>query len=193
MYERKLIEYIPHILRDVKEYKAIITDGEEPEIVLLWNAIDNALKDQFIQDATENGISRWEKMLKITPKATANLDERRFTVLSKINEQLPFTITSLKEQLSSLCGEDGYSVELDSNAYKLKVLIGLEVQSKYNDVVALLKRVVPANLIIEASLKYNQHKYLNSFKHSTISDHTHSEIRTVPYFEGNGDADLFPE
>jgi hypothetical protein len=193
MYERKLIEYIPHILRDVKEYKAILTDGEEPEISSLWDALDNAMNDQFIQDATENGISRWENMLKISPKATATLDERRFTILTKINEQLPFTITSLKEQLNSLCGADGYSVELDANAYKLKVLIGLEVQSKYDDVVALLKRVVPANLIIETQLKYNQHQYLNNFKHSSISEHTHGEIRTVPYFEGNADADLFPE
>lgn len=193
MYERKLIEYIPHILRDVNEYKAILTDGEEPEISSLWNDIDNVQKDQFIQDATEYGISRWEKMLKVTPKATATLDERRFTVLTKINEQLPYTMSSLKEQLNSLCGADGYSVEFDASAYKLKVMIGLEVQSKYDDVVALLRRVVPANLIVETQLKYNQHQYLNGFKHSSISDHTHGEIRTVPYFEGNGDAELFPD
>lgn len=64
MYERTLIEYLPHIIRDVREYKAIMNDAEQPEMVDVWQAVDDALNDQFIVDATENGVSRWEKNLK---------------------------------------------------------------------------------------------------------------------------------
>jgi len=57
MYERTLIEYLPHIIRDVREYKAIMNDAEQPEMVDVWQAVDDALNDQFIVDATENGVS----------------------------------------------------------------------------------------------------------------------------------------
>ena len=48
MYERKLINYIPHIIRDVKEYKSVLNDGEETEVESLWLSLDDALNDQFI-------------------------------------------------------------------------------------------------------------------------------------------------
>lgn len=182
MYERKLIDYLPNVIREVKEYKAILNDGEEAEVISLWNSLDNAFKDQFIQDATEYGISRWEKLLAITPKATATLDERRFTVLTKINEQLPFTMVNLKEQLRALCGDDGYSVNLDSASYTLYVEIGLEAQSKYDDVELLLKRVVPANLVIITTLKYNQNKDFTSMTHRALSGYSHSDIRSSASF-----------
>ena len=179
MYERKLINYLPHILRDVREYKAILNDGEEAEIVSLWTSLDDALKDQFIQDATEYGIKRWERLLGIVPKATSTLDERRFSVLTKVNEQLPFTITSLKEQLKALCGDDNYSVELDSGKYTLKVEIALEVESKYKDVEVLLKRIVPANMIIDLSLKYNKHNLVAALTHTALSNLTHYDVRNT--------------
>lgn len=177
MYNRKLIEYLPEFLRDVEEYKAILTLGEEPEMVKLWEAEENALNDQFIVDATENGVSRWEKILGIVPKATDSLDVRKFSILARINEQLPFTVTRLKEQLESLCGEGEYEVNLDAANYTLSVRVALTAESSFGDVSLLLKRVVPANLFVDLSLKYNQHTMFKSYNHEGLQIFTHDQIR----------------
>lgn len=185
MYDRRLIDYIPHIIRDVREYKAIMNDAEQPEMVASWKALDDALNDQFIVDATEYGVSRWEKILGIVPKATSTLDERKFTILIRINEQLPFTITTLKEQLKSLCGADGYVVQLLANDYILIVKVALVAVQNYNDVKQLLNRTVPANLVIQLSIIYNTHEVLHAFTHGELRAYTHYQLRNEVPTDGN--------
>ena len=177
MYERNLIEYLPHLIRDVREYKAILNDAEQMEMVDGWQSIDNALNDQFIIDATENGVERWEKILGIVPQATLTLDERKFAIAVRINEQLPFTLTFLNEQLKTLCGENGFSISLDNNLYSLFVQVALKAKSNYDSVRFLLERVVPANLIINLSLKYNQHKTLADYTHRELKEYTNYQLR----------------
>ena len=177
MHDRNLIDYLPEFLKDIREYKAILTDATQPEIVDLFNAIENALNDQFIMDATENGVSRWEKMLKIVPKATYSLDDRKFTILTRINEQLPYTMTSLKQRLDVLCGEDGYSVELDADKFTLKVRVDLTAKNNYNDVLVMLEKVIPANMIIDVSLMYIQNQALSTYTHGQMSAYTHEQLR----------------
>lgn len=185
MYDRRLIDYLPHIIRDVREYKSILIDAEQPEMVTIWQAVDNALSDQFIVDATENGVSRWESILGIIPRATLTLDERKFTILTRINEQLPFTITTLKENLKSLCGSDGYVVQLNANAYTLIVKVALVAVQNYNDVQQLLNRIVPANLVIQLSIIYNTHEVLHDFTHAALHEYTHYQLRNEVLTDGN--------
>lgn len=178
MYKRNLIEYLPEHLREVKEYKAILTLAEQPETVSLWNALDNALNDQFITDATENGVSRWEKILKITPKATDNLDSRKFAILTRINVQLPFTLATLNEQLKSLCGEGNYEVRLDNEKYKLYVHVAIAVANALDAVEDLLIRTVPANMVIELGIKYNRHEKYTAYTHEALKGFTHDQLRS---------------
>lgn len=176
-YKRHLIEYLPDFLRSVREYKAILTDAIEPEVVELFQTIENALNDQFIETAGEYGISRWEKMLKIVPKSTQTLDDRRFTILTKMNEQPPFTMNALKQKLENLCGKDGYSVEVDVEKYILKVRIALKSRNAFDDVCVMLERVVPSNMIIDVSLMYNQHKAFMQYTNDQLTAYTHHQLR----------------
>lgn len=177
MYNRNLIEYLPEFLRDIREYKAILTDAVQPEVVLLFEALENALNNQFILDSNEYGVSRWEKMLKINPKATMTLDERKFTILTKVNEQLPYTLTSLEQRLETLCGADNYSVEVDVKNFIVKVRIALTARNNYKDVEIMLEKIVPANMIIDCSLMYNQNEMFNSYTHEQLSAYTHEQLR----------------
>ena len=177
MYKRNLINYLPVFLRNIREYKAILTDAVQPEMVELFGAIEDGMNDQFIPDATEYGVSRWEKMLNIVPKATHSLDDRKFTILTRINEQPPYTMTSLKHRLESLCGKDGYSVRLDANNFTLIVRIALGAMSKYKDVCDMLEKIVPVNMIIDVSLMYNQNQNLNPYTHERLGVYTHEQLR----------------
>ena len=177
MYDRKLIDYLPIFERTIKEFDAILTKAEDPEMVDGWGAVDNALNDQFIVDATEDGVSRLEKIMKVVPKATETLDERKFTLLVKESEQPPFTINALKIQLESLCGEGNYEVTRNVATKTLSVRVALAASNSFNDVVVLLERIVPANMVIDLSLKYNQHDKYTSYAHEAMQNFTHDQLR----------------
>ena len=98
-----LKEYLPDVLKDVQEMRAIM-EAETPEVQAIWDACEDCMNDQFISEATENGVARREKMLGITPFATDTLDDRKLRLLSRYNENIPYTRKSLAALLESLCG-----------------------------------------------------------------------------------------
>lgn len=174
--DSNLLEHLPPVLQDVKELQRIFI-AEDPEVDKLSEAVDAVLLDQFISDATAYGVGRWESILKILPKDTDSLQERKFRILARINEQLPYSMRMLLQQLNTLCGEDGYTVELRGKEYTLLVKVALIAKSNFADVGDLLGRIVPANMIIDLSLKYNQHQTLKKFTHGQLKRYTHTELR----------------
>lgn len=144
--DRRLLDYLPPVLRNVPEFKALMA-AEQPELEALWQGVEDAFADQFIDDATKNGISRWEGILSIIPKGTDSLDTRRFRIKTRLNEQLPFTLPVLKQKLAHLCGNDGYAVEMDKGGYILNVSLYFDGGSRNNEIWDMLGRIVPANII----------------------------------------------
>jgi len=146
---RPLIGYIPNVLREVREYQAL-TLTEEPELALLWDDLQNTLDDQFVLSATKRGVERREKILHITPKATFTLDERKFTILARLAEQLPYSIRMLHKMLTALCGQDGYTIKLINDEYTLCVNVFLNSANRnvIDEVNLMLRRICPANLIV---------------------------------------------
>ena len=174
--DRMIIDYLPGVLKEIRELQTI-TDTEQFEIQEFWDSVDAAMNDQYINTATEYGISRWEKIMKISPKATDSLNDRRFRILARLNAQLPYTFTKLKQQLASLCGSTGYSMTLQNDEYTLIVKVELTAKNNFADVDKLLKAVCPANMIIDLTLMYNQHSTLSQFTHAQLSHYTHDQLR----------------
>lgn len=174
--ERKLIDYLPYIVRDYAEFQGI-TGAEQPEFENAWAAVDDLLNNQFITTAGNLGLSRWEKILGITPKGTDTLDDRRFRVLTRLNEELPYTLPQLRLILETLCGAGNYSAIVEKGTYILVVKIGLAAKKNFSDVEALLQRVVPANMVVDLSQLYNTHAELGRFTHAQLAAFTHDHLR----------------
>jgi hypothetical protein len=174
--DRKLVDYLPGVLRGVREYKTLL-GAEETEISWLWDALGNAILDQFAADSTENGVKRRERILNISPKATDSLDARRFRILTRLTEQIPYTMMALKNRLDALCGPEGYSVTLGNGDYTIAVKVALAAKSSFDDVDALLKRTIPANMKIGLSLIYNRYEMLSHYTHGELGMYTHSLLR----------------
>ena len=177
--ERKIIDYLPDVVRGYDEFAGIAA-GQQVEFEKAWDKADSLLADQFILTAGESGISRWEKILGIVPKGTDTLDDRRFRVLTRLNEELPYTLPKLREMLSNLCGGK-FTAELSD--YTLSVKLGLSAKSNYSDVVTLLDRVIPANILAEVSLLYNKYSMLHPYTHAQLKLHTHEGLRTEEVFQ----------
>lgn len=181
--ERKLRDYYPDYLKEFREIR-VLTDSEQEEVDLLWNHQADVLDDQFPATATEKGIRRWEEILSITPKASSALEERRFLILTRLAEELPYTMQMLRQQLASLCGRDGYTLLLKNETYTLVVRVELTVRESYGDVESLLNRIMPANMVIDLSLLYNQHFKVGQRTHKQLHEFTHYIIRNEVMADG---------
>lgn len=157
-----LARYLPEALKDVAEMQAIMR-AETPEIQAIWEACEACMNDQFIAEATENGIARREKILGITPYATDTLDDRRFRLLTKYSETIPYTRTHIQRLLAFLCGEDGYKIAFVTKDFTVNVKVALTVKKQKESIIELLERILPYNMVFTVELLYNTWSQAKNF------------------------------
>lgn len=171
-----LKEYLPDYLKDIEEIKALTT-AQDPEFENILGLINNTSNDFSAFTLTENGIKRWESILGIEGKTADNLDARRFRIITHIIGKMPITKRSLYSQLQTLCGEDGFEMEINSGAYTLHVKVSVSAKSALEDVKDLIGRLVPANIVYSVTLLYNRHKVLGRKTHRQLAPYTHQQLR----------------
>ena len=110
--DRKLINYLPYVIRDFAEYQGITT-GEQPEFELAWDAHGEVFANQFVDTALNYGLSRWEKMLHITPKGTDTLESRRARIKAKLNNFAPYTIRAFVRMMAAISNGEPFSVSIE--------------------------------------------------------------------------------
>ena len=166
----------PPIMQELEEFQKI-AEIEELYFEKLWQEIENIVDDQFIQTATEKGIARREKMLKVVPFADDTLETRRFRVQGVWNDKLPYTYRVLLERLDSLCGPDGYVIELNAGEYSLNIKIELTKKRMFDEVVKITRQMSPANIMVTVELRYNQHLMFENYTHGQLEQYTHYDLR----------------
>lgn len=173
---RPLLDYLPSIFAGIKEMQ-IHANAENPEIERLWEQVENAYDDQFLYTMTENGISRWEKMLKIVPMGTDTLEDRRFRVINRVNAQLPYSMRMLEAHLNQMCGVGGYVLNYTPETWTLNVKIGLESKKQFDEILNMIQQMIPMNIILTYGLLYNRYITLEAFTHDHLSGYTYDALR----------------
>lgn len=174
--EVDIIGYLPTILHEIKEIVSI-ANVEKPILKALWQEIENTLNNQFVVTANENGARRYEKMLNISAPPTDAIETRRFRILTRYQEQAPYTNRVLKQLLDSLLGEGQYELKRDVAAKILSVKIELTVKGMFDAVVIMLERITPQDVILNVQLRYNQHSTLARYTHAQLAAFTHRQLR----------------
>lgn len=172
----KISSYYPDVIKEIREFK-VLAQAEDSSLSIIYETLENIMDDQFIETAKNYGLSRLEKIVEIKPKDTDTLDERRFKILAKYNEDIPYTYRKLVELLNTLCGKDGYVLEIKNSDFSLRVLVELKKKKNIKAVTNTLERIVPMNMIFKVELRYNQHVTLKNFTHKSLADYTHFQIR----------------
>lgn len=174
--DRKLENYLPQFLREVREIKSII-GTEQLELEAAWKYAEGILPEFFLDDMTVYGVERWESILEIIPKTAETLEERRMRIKTKLKKDLPYTKRNLEAKIASLCGSTDYSVVCDSNNYTIKVRIPLTDKISMEEIGQLLERIVPANMVVDLSLMYNQHQLLSGYTYGQLGVYSHQQLR----------------
>lgn len=147
--EVDLLSYWMPLLRKIKEFKEI-AKTEEPELRYILEAIDRTLANMFIETADEYGIKRFESMMGLYPEEGDSLETRRFNVLIKWNDKVPYTDKELYNRLLSLCGSaDKFILEEHYTEYWLKVATHLGIAGSFDAVAKLLEDMLPCNLVLD--------------------------------------------
>lgn len=169
------IEYLPKVVSNIREFRVlgIIID----ETWSKWDNLGQRLYNSiFPEDFDIETCKRWEKIFKITPLASDTLEDRRFRLKVRMNLFIPYTHRTIKNMLESLLGND-FELNVDYTNYSFSCVIALTKKKYLNEIISLLLRITPANLVMQVSLKYNTHYDLSHFTHEQLSRYTHQELR----------------
>ena len=148
MREINLIDWLPKYLQEYREIKKIM-DAENPEIEQLYREIVILIDNQFIHSCNEEGIARFESLLGINPDTDDTLDVRITRVLSRWTDSIPYTYKGLLRKLDILCGEGNYEIELDNNAYTLKLDVLSMTIKQLQELKYMLSYMIPANITMD--------------------------------------------
>lgn len=151
--DRRLLDYLPPVLREVLEFQ-VINEANEPEISLAWDALTLVLANQFLDTADHNGVSVWEKELCIFPKDTDTLEIRKARIKAMWNLELPYTLGWLKNWLTSICGPTGHEETVSDYTIHIQVDCEslLDIRSQSAEILEMLLAVRPSNMQVLMSL-----------------------------------------
>ena len=173
--ERKLINYLPMFVQEYEQIQQIM-DTEQKSVEEAWETADAVMCEQFVEEAQEHAIQRWEKMLGITVMSTESLELRRFEVSMRLKESGIFTMPVLKQMLENICGKNGYKVIVENESYLLLVKLSMEQQKKHQIVETFLRRMLPANIQIQIS-QFNTHLGLSKYTHEYLAQRSYQGVR----------------
>ena len=147
--ERQLIQYLPYAVWEFDVFKAL-TAGEQPEFELAWDAQELALANQYIDTATNYGLSRWEAMLQIVPRTSDTLESRRIKIKAKLNTIVPYTIRALIEKITAIAEGDPFTVTIAEASYVLQIITEWESNGQVDSLKDILELMVPVNIAIDS-------------------------------------------
>ena len=156
--------------------RLLFRSTQNPELEATCQSIDNLLADQFIETATERGVTRREKLLKITPSKIDSLDDRKLRISLKWNDRLPYTYKVLKDKLDQIFG-DNYQIERFINERILKVKVNSFNWNIFNLVTDEIRKMIPANMILESTI----HQKTESSFYVGMATISGEEITVYPY------------
>lgn len=172
--DRRLVNYLPPVLREVIEFQEI-NEACEPEIAIAWDALALVMANQFLDTATEHGVSVWEKELRIYPKDTDTMAVRKARIKAMWNLELPYTLPWLRNWLTKLCGPTGH--EETVSEYTINIQLDYTVLP---DADALATEILDMLLLIRpANMRVLMTAFLQSY--GTLNQAAYTE--TANYFE----------
>ena len=141
----KLNKYLPDFVSGIREFQEL-DKTLTPELDELNHTIEQIQQNQFVETANHEGLSYYEKMLKI--RADKDMEVRRFNILSKFNATIPFTMRWLENSLNSTIGKGSYLLDLDHTNYTLMISIMKHKEHLINHLTQELEDKLPAHLIL---------------------------------------------
>lgn len=170
------LELLPQIYQPIYDFRTL-ANNYGAELKDLYSCLKLVLDSQFIEDAPEKVIAKWEGYLDIVPNGTDTLDERRFRVLARVGDVPPYTDKYLENKLNQMCGEGYWRIYRDYNNYALIVEISMDSSANTKTLFELIRDIIPANMNLTVQEYRTRHHELAGYTHEQLAQFTHDEIK----------------
>lgn len=138
-----LVQYLPTIMQDVAEFKAIM-NAEDFEIDLLHDGIQLIADDSYILTAREARIAEWERAFEIIPYGT--LAQRKSFLISFLIGQGKLNEAKIKSVVKGFTGGDSI-ITFGNSALSIKILVPPNGDIyRFPDVARALRKRLPAHI-----------------------------------------------
>ena len=171
-----IYSYFPPVVAETKEIKHI-SNALTNEFKRLQKARDETYKNQFVSTLEPSGCRRWETMLNIPSKQSDSIETRRMRIASQIVSEIPYTKDTLKSFLANMCGETGYVLDIDYANLTIVIKLELTVKEQQSIVESTLGNIIPANMILDVSIRYAKHEELANYTHEQLAAYTYDKLR----------------
>ena len=150
----KYIDYLPEILKGIKEFNALDT-ALGAQVDNISRKADQTLNEPIVATATEKGIERFESLLNLN-KAGKTLEQRRQAVATKLM-CAPFTENWLLQKLKAKYGPRGADVYLEREKYHVCIELLEQDETALHETYDDFVSVIPANMVL--SVKEGKKEY----------------------------------
>ena len=163
----RYMNHLPETVYGLKEFQKL----GEIEGVMLDEAAEekDALVDnQWIMTARRNGLLRLAKIMGFHGAEILETEALREEILYRWNSHSPYTCFHLQDWLDGCLGEGNYVLELKAEQYILEMILELNVKEKKGFLQEHLRKIIPANLILNVDLNTNTYSDLKVMTHGQM-------------------------
>jgi hypothetical protein len=175
--EARDYQYPEHVwsIREIREVQRVV-DLEIDELLEHAQSMSDSL---LIDTADAAGLSRYEKILGLTPLDTDSLDDRRYAVKLKYYDTFPYTEADLRARLDRLTG-GGYELTVDPSNGTVSCLLALTNVQNLQATEALLEELIPLHICVTTGVRFNTYGALAQAysTYAGLTTHTHEDLRT---------------
>lgn len=153
MYEERMLNYYPQVIREIFEFRAII-EAESEQMQAQSDGRDAVMNQSYLPTMGEVRIKQWEKALGITPIQDSSLDDRRDTVIARIRGQGKLNEALISSIVNAFTGGKAKSWVENSTLYVEITPSPDNKQYQFANVEQELNKKLPAHLGLSVNRSY---------------------------------------
>jgi hypothetical protein len=127
-------------------------------------------KNQWILTAERSGLLRLAAMMGFFGAEAIETENLREEILYRWSSRSPYTEFHLMDWLDGCLGNEAYQLDIDRNRYLMKLILELRVKEKQDFLKKHLRKIIPANLMLEVCLNVNTHRKLQAMTHGQMKE-----------------------
>lgn len=169
MTENRYTRYCPPTVRELQEFQKL---GEIEGAILEEAAAAKATleRNQWILTAERGGLLRLAGMMGFYGAEQMETEDLREEMLSRWSSRSPYTYFHLQDWLDGCVGAENYTGTLEKENYRLRLVLELCVKEKQDFLQKHLRKIIPANLVLQVNLNVNTHGKLHRLRYGEMKE-----------------------
>ena len=167
--ENRYEKHLPDTVKELQEFRKL---GEREGVFLAEMATEKEAleKNQWILTAERSGLLRLAAMMGFFGAEAIETENLREEILYRWSSRSPYTEFHLMDWLDGCLGNEAYRLDIDRDRYLMKLILELRVKEKQDFLKKHLRKIIPANLLLEVSLNKNTYGDLTGMTYGQLME-----------------------